>query len=223
MTRIACILVLAVSAGCTGTEVGNPVIDVDFELSNRGEVTGARVAVDRVRLRPAADCNGSTELDILGPFVIDLFVAAPLPELTDLEVSEGGYCRFEVQWDDADDLGGASMVFTGTRASDGTPFELTSVRNDELRLDAVDGEFPIDDATNALFVAFDGNALFDGIDLDGADVDGDGTIYIDDSSNEDLLDTFEGNLDAATQLFDDDDEDGQLDDDERDPDDALAD
>jgi len=222
MTRFACIAVLAISAGCTGTEVGNPVVDIDFELSNRGEVTAARLAVERVRLRPAADCNGSTELDIPGPFVIDLFIATPLPELSDLEVSEAGYCRFEVKWGGADELGGASMVFGGTRASDGTPFELTSVRSDELRLDAVDTQFPIDDATNALFVAFDGNGLFADVDLEGADVDPDGTIYIDDTSNPDLLDAFEGNVDAATQLFDDDDDDGQLDDDERDPDDVLA-
>lgn len=105
---------------------------------------------------------------------------------------------------------------------DGIPFVLRSDRSDELRLDAVDGAFPIDATTHALFVAFDGAGLFAGVDLDAAAVGDDGVIRIEDGSNDALLSAFEANLDAATRLFDDDDGDGDLDADERDPDDVLA-
>jgi hypothetical protein len=222
MTRTASVLVVALAA-CSGTEVGNPVVDVDFQIYNVMQVEAATVTVERIRLRPAANCEGDAELELLGPFVVDLLAARPLPELSDLEVAEGGYCRFEVTWDDAAEIGAVSMAFAGARASDGTPFSLQSVRNDELRLDAIDGAFPIDAATHALFVSLDETSLFAGLDLDAAIVDPDGTIYIDDARNTALLDTFEANVEAATKLFDDDDDDRVLDADERDPDDTLAD
>jgi len=240
------LLVALVATACTGTDVGNPVVDVDVAIydesfppadgaTRRGggdliTLTAGWVAVERVRLRDAADCDGDAEVELVGPFVVDMFAPGAIPELSGIEVPELGYCRFELRWDAFDDglptgappeLAGASIVIEGTRG-DGTAFVLRSERGDELRLDAVGGSFDVTDATNALFVAFEGPTLFAGLDLDMAIVGGDGVIAIDDSTNDELLAVFDNNLANASKLFDDDDDDGELDDTERDPDDALA-
>ena len=238
----------ATAAACGGTDVGNPVVDVDFPLYNDsfedeggngtlravGEtttLTEAWMAVERIRLRDAVNCNGNAEIELVGPFAIDLLDAGPVPQLTGIEMPAIGYCRFELRWAVLDttppagaplELEGASIVIKGARG-DGTPFVLRSDRGDELRLDAVGGEFTIDDATVTLFVGFDGKRLFSTVDLDGAVVDGDGTIRIEPGSNDAQLSVFNDNVDTATELFDDDDADGQLDPEERDSTDILAD
>ena len=159
-----------------------------------------------------------------------MLASGTLAALRELEVPESGYCRFELRWDEFDgtlpgsapgDLAGASLLVTGQRG-DGTPFVIRSERNDELRLDARDGEFAIDEATVGLYVGLDASQLFSGIDIDGAVVSGDGTIRIEPGSNEDILSVFDGNVEAAARLFDDDDGNGALDAGERDDDDVLA-
>ncbi len=217
---------------CTGTDTGNPVVDVDFALleSQPAGIDNAWLAVERIRLRSASACNGAAEAEFPGPFAIDLLSPGAIPELSGLEVPGTDYCRFEVEWDAfaselpptaPPELGDASIVLMGARG-DGTRFVLRSARNDELRLDAVDGAFTIDEATSALFVGLDSAGLLAGIDLDAAVVAGDGIIHIDDDDNSDLLDIFDDNVDAASRLFDDDDGDGNLEPDETDPDDVLA-
>jgi hypothetical protein len=218
-----------------GTETGNPVVDLSFALEQApvggDEITGAWVSVERIRLRNAADCNGSAEVEILGPLAIDLLAQQPPPALQDIEVRGGGYCRFEFAFHVSSEalppeipaaLDGRSLLIEGTRA-DGTPFVLRSDRSGDLRLDAVDeAGFPISSATKTLFVAFQEEALFAGIDLDLAEVGVDGVIRIESGQNDDLLNLFEANLDAALRLFDDDDGDGALEAGENDDDDLLA-
>ena len=115
---------------------------------------------------------------------------------------------------------GVAIVTTTT--GDGTPFVVATDRADELRLQAAAG-FPIDAATNTLFVAFDELTLLAGIDFAAAAVDGDGVIRIvPGGANEAFVDVFEANVEAAAGLFDDDDGDGLLDFDEGMLDDELA-
>jgi hypothetical protein len=158
-----------------------------------------------------------------------MLAPGPAPALTDLEVSATNYCRFEFRWDALRDEGtgapgellDASILLQGRRA-DGTRFVLRSERGDEMRLDARNGSFTVDDLTSALFVTFDVQDLFDGIDIDGAEVGGDNTIRIEDGENDDLLSIFDDNLADAAKLFDDKDGDGELDPEERDSTDVLA-
>ncbi len=245
--RVLTLTVLWACSACTGTDVGNPVVDVDFALYNEdfedqgtaaqpapGEtisVTDAWVSVDRVRLRDAANCDGNAEVELTGPFAVDMLAPGAIPELSGLAVPPLGYCRFELRWDALDgappagapsELAGASIFVAGARG-DGTPFIVRSDRNDELRLDAIGGAFDVSDTTHALFVGFDGARLFAGVDLDGATVDGTGVIRIEPGSNDDQLQAFDDNVADATELFDDDDDDGLLDPDERDAADILAD
>lgn len=227
------VIVFALTAGCTGTDVGNPVVDVDFALLRSQElftVDEAWLAVDRMRLRSAAACDGAAEREFEGPFVVDLLTPGPAPSLAELDVPAIGYCRFEVKWNafssglppgTPPELLEASIVIKGARA-DGTSFVLRSKRDDELRLDAVGGEFTIDEATSTLFVGLQAARLFEGVDLDAAVVNASGVIEIDSEDNVDLLTIFDQNLRAAAGLFDDDDGDGELDPDEAEEIDALA-
>lgn len=231
---------------CTGTDVGNGIVDVDFALYDSKESAGgtaraqaapdglsvdnAWVTVERVRLRDAASCDGETEVEFIGPFAVDMLAPGTPEALSGLEVSFADYCRFELRWDalrQAQDgvpaeLVDASILIEGTR-EDGTRFILRSERGDELRLDARDGAFSVDEMTSALFVAFDAQGLFDQVDLDGAEVGTGGVIRIENGSNEELLRTFDDNLTDAAKLFDDNDGDKELDPEERDQTDVLAD
>lgn len=226
MTRHLTLLAAAAAlAACTGTDVGNPAVDVHFAAYNltapEGTVAEATMQVERLRLRPfSAGCDGDDEIEIEGPFAVDLTSPTAIDALTDLELTAEAYCRFELRWHPDDDTDLAIVV---TGEADGTPFEVRSRRNDELRLDATDADgFTVGDATSALFVAFDMAAWLDGVDVAGAELDGDGVAVIDDDANGDLLDVFEDNVTDAADLFDDDDGDGALDDDEHDDGDELA-
>ena len=250
------LVVALVAGGCTGTDVGNPRVDIDVSLydSTTSQVAseagasaavspGARavpagftidqawVAIDRIRLRDAADCDGSSEIELEGPFAIDMLAPDALAALRDVEVPALGYCRFELRWSPFDEpvpggvpaeIADASLLLLGERG-DGTPVILRSERNDELRLDARDGSFTIDETTPGLVVGLDAAVVLDGLDIDGAVVSGDGTIRIESGSNDDLLSRFDRNLADAVKLFDDDDGDGLLGRGEFDEDDILAD
>jgi len=181
-------------------------------------------------MRDATTCDGEIEVELNGPFAVDARAPGAIPELTDIETTALTYCRFELRWspyegpatDVPTELVGASFLIEGTR-SDGARFVLRTDRNDELRLDARGAGFELDEATGALFVGFAAGQLFDGVMLDLAVAGADGVVRIEDGSNDDILDVFEANLEAAARLFDDDDDDGELDPDEREETEVLAD
>jgi hypothetical protein len=226
MTRHPALLAAAAAAltACTGTDVGNPAVDVQFAAYNLSSadttVAEATMRVERIRLRPAADCDGDAEIEIAGPFAVDLTQPTAIADLTDLDIAAQGYCRLELRWhpDEESDL---AIEVSGDAG--GTPFAVRSRRNDELRLESSDPDgFTIDEATSALFVAFDMAAWLDGVDVASAELDDDGVAVIDDDANEELLDVFEENVTDAADLFDDEDGDGALDDDEHEDGDELA-
>ncbi len=225
MTRPFTLLAAAAAlAACTGTDVGNPAVDVHFAGYN---LTGPEAAVDqaimqveRIRLRPADDCDGDAAIEIDGPFAVDLTTTTAIADLTDVELEAQAYCRLELRWHQDDDT---DLAIEVAGEADGTPFAVRSRRNDELRLEATEADgFTIGEATSALFVAFDLAAWLDGVDIASAVLDGDGVAVIDDDTNSDLLDVFEDNVADAADLFADDDGDGALDDDEHDDGDELA-
>lgn len=243
--RLLLAAVFFASGACTGSDVGNGITDIDFDVHGeipdessallRGgggstTVSDVWVSIDRIRLRDAATCDGDTEIDLRGPFAVNARLPGTPPELSDIEVTATSYCRFELKWSAFDgdasnvpsELVGASFLIKGNRG-DGTPFVLRSERGDDLRLDARDSAgFTIDEATSGLFVGADLADLFRGIALAAADVSVDDVIRIDRDNNRALLDAFEDNVDDFTALFADRDGDGELDPDERDETDALT-
>jgi len=247
--KVASVWILAIAfvTSCAGTDVGNGVVDIDFAIYNSGtssaesqrvsqaapvgiEITNAWVAVERIRFRDAANCSGSSEAEFAGPFAVDMLSVGIPNSLDRLQVPFIDYCRFEFRWDVVSDaelanipaeLVGASILIEGTR-DDGKQFVVRSKRSDELRLNARDDVFSVAETTSALFVAFDVQTLFDGVDLDNATVGSNGRIRIENGNNDDLLSVFDDNLAIAVKLFDDNDGDKQLDPDERDDTDVLA-
>lgn len=249
MSRLSSLCVslsLASLTGCAGTDVGNPV-DMDFTLYDTRDpggggalrarpavdeglvITDAWVSVDRIRLRDAAACDGSAEIEVLGPIAVNLRAPGAPAALTGIEVPSLAYCRFEFRWSPLPepvagapaDLLDTSIYLAGTRG-DGTTFVVRSDRSDELRLDARNGSFTLDTTTTGLFVGFDVATVFDGVALDTATISSDGTIHIEDGDNANLLALIEDNIDTAAMLFDDDDGDGELGEVERDNAEVLA-
>lgn len=217
-----------------GTETGNPVVSVQFLLDESQApapvtIAEAFVSAKQIELRNAADCNGSAEIEVEGPFALDLLSQASPAQLQNLTVKGGAYCRFEFEWNAAPDplpgapaaLTGKSLIISGFLPDD-TPFIVRSERNGAVRLDNDAEGFPIDQTTNNLFVAFRAEALFAGIDFESALPDVDGVIRIETGQNEALLDLFEENLEEALRLFDDDNGNDTLDVDEGDDADVLA-
>ncbi|HEY8145554.1 MAG TPA: hypothetical protein VIG06_22895 [Kofleriaceae bacterium] len=237
MRRTAILVGFAALAGCrggggggdgvgsTGTDVGNPVVvDLQFAAYDLAiedtAVDEATIEIERIRLRPADDCEGGAEIELEGPFHLDLLDPRGADELAGLPLDARAWCRIEMAWhrDDATDT---AIRVAGSAGGD--PFEIRSRRNDELRIESLDEDgFTVDEATSALFVAFDMATWLDGVDLVGADREPDGAIAVSEDSNRDLLERFEENVESATRLFGDGDGDGALGDDEHDDADALG-
>ena len=245
MMKRSCLVVIAAltSTGCSGTDVGNPSVDVRAALvavdfpeegasepgSARARIQQAWISVDRIRMRPASNCEGDAELELEGPFALDLFAEDQPEQLAGLAFAATDYCRFEFRWAPEDDpiggapeeLSGASLFLAGEK-QDGTAFVVRSTRNDELRLRAVDNAFTVDQSTTHLFLTFTGTELFSNVSFAEAEVDEDGVVRIEPGSNEELLDAFEASLEETVRLFEDTDSDGRLSDSEANPEDALA-
>ena len=96
------------------------------------------------------------------------------------------------------------------RTEAGVPFTLASRAEPELDVEAETEPFGL---THPLVLSFDVARWFTGVDVSGGEVAG-GAITIDPSTNADLLDAFESNLEDALELYEDADEDGERDDDE---------
>ncbi len=231
MTRLLPLLAL----GCV-TETGNPEL-VDIELraaatSIEGKVatasalrvTGAWVVIEEVKLVEGTDCESGVEIEheARGPFETDLLAATPAIHIT---AGASGYCRLRVGLDKADGVVDApatlddhSILVVGIRA-DGVPFQIRSRSGFEAELRSRGEPFALGVGADQLLLAFDLDAWLGGIDLAGAEVDGDGTAYVDEDNNRDQLDAFESQVEAVMELHADAGGDGQLDDD----DDLLAD
>jgi hypothetical protein len=199
----------------------------------------AKVVLDRLRFRPFEACeNDEKEIsDILinGPFVVDLLQPASTTGLEDIEIPAGTYCRIELIFkklnteevpstvDQSDPIINRSILIEGTRA-DGTPFSLETEFDEEFKIENKSTGFevgPIFGATD-LIIAFDFDEWFMSLDLFDPQVEISNDEYdspiimIDDDSNENIQETVEDNVKRSADLFEDVDNDDQLDVDELD-------
>jgi hypothetical protein len=217
-----------------GTETGNPVISLQFLLDEsqaqaKTTITLAQISAKQIELRNAIDCNGKAEIELQGPFLLDLLAPEPPQSLQNITLKGGAYCRFEFEWNASQEsttgaspeLTGKAIVVGGT-LPDQTPFIIRSERNGKVRLENGAGSFPIDQATNALFVAFRADALLANLDFTTVTPDANGVLRIESGLNENLLEQFEDNLEQALRLFDDDNGDNELEADEAEDEDILA-
>lgn len=246
---LSSLFVLLFAAACTGggnpatggTETGNTsavtirVVGYDAGAAALTvgdlEITRADVVLDRLRFRAFETCDDDLESDIRfdGPFATDLLDPGPLAGLEDIEIPSGLYCRIELtlkkfEDDAAGDLSGRSILIEGRR-SDGLPFEMTTEVDEEFKLENETTGFTIaaEDGLQIFFIAFDLGRWFDGVDLFAAEVTGSGAgavILINDDSNEEIQEQIEENLKLSADLFEDADDDENLDPEEEE--DSLA-
>lgn len=233
MNKLLCVAVsswmagLAVLGSCEGgTEVGNPVVDVGFaayHLSSSNARAAGQVDVDtawlafrELKLRPAASCEDRAQVEVTGPLAVDLLGPIP-PALRDLETPAGGYCRLELRWHKVSapiagaptELEGVAVYVGGTRR-DGKRFIIRSERNDALELRARGGAFQIEPSISGLIVGFDMQVWLAGVDLEGAVVGAGDVVRIERGQNEAQLTRFEQNVAASAKLFEDQDGDERL-------------
>lgn len=203
-------------------------------------VDSAQMVFGSIIFKPIADCIDTFEEeetdDILfeGPFIVDLLQTDTIEELENATVTSGIYCRIELRLKKlesnimSDDLIlGRSVLITGNRADD-TPFLVSLEVDEEFKLENESTGFTVGTIADAtrLFIAFDLNRWFSGVDLDdpgvevGSDGDGLPLIMIDADHNTELQEQIIENLKLSSDLFEDKDEDDSLDAEEQE--DSLA-
>ena len=230
-----------VAAGCTGTEVGNPVEETPLALLARssdaavvsrgngdagdsGAPSGATldalwVVLGDLRFVTDADCasDRDTRITVRGPVVAELSSG---PEELHAVLANGPYCRVRVPLDRLN----PALVDAGTpealdghsvlfegRRADGTPFRILSRDKRELELRTRSEPFTLERTERAMILSFDVAAWLDGVDLDGAAPNASGEVVIDETVDRTRLAAFEENLGTSLRLYRDLDEDGDLD------------
>lgn len=229
--------VVAAAASCTGTEVGNPVAepvsvsltarsssqDVALAWDGHQDAGSASIVIDELwvslgdaRFVIDEDCSAKrdTRIVIDGPFVTDL---AEGPAALAQRLPEGNYCSVRVSLERAaagdagfpTELTGHSVLLHGQR-SDGTPVVIRSRDKPDFVLRGRSEAFRVEDAHNALFLAFDAAAWLEGVGIESATPNAAGEILIEPGSDDARLRTFETNLKRSLALFKDGDRDGAL-------------
>jgi hypothetical protein len=234
--RIATAIVAA-SASCTGTEVGNPVVepvrvsliarsssaDVALAYDSATDAGGGGVVIEQlwVSLGDARfviddDCSARNETRVVvdGPFIADLGTG---PTALAERLPVGNYCSVRVSLERAtandagspDALAGHSVLLRGHRA-DGVPVLIRSRDKPDFVLRGRSDAFNVDDAENALFLAFDAGAWLEGVGVEAATPNAQGEIVIEPGAEDARLRTFETNLKRSLALFKDSNRDGAL-------------
>lgn len=238
------------SSATGGTEAGNAgtvsLRVIAYQSStlatltvNNLEIDTAQVVLDQLEFRPFSNCGGEgsedgEDLRIEGPFVVDLLNPEAISGLEEVKISEGRYCRIDLEFDKLEDdelpegvdpsdpIAGRSIYIAGMRG-DGTRFQMTTEVDEEFELENEETGFLIDESilNGILFIAFDLDQWFSGVNLSDSSVEvSNGMILINDDQNEEIQETIEDNIKLSADLFEDEDGNEELDRDEQE--DSLA-
>ncbi len=202
-------------AGCFGTETGNPPFAPELAGDHGAPMgvvpqlglTEGWLSVASVGLDP---CDGEAVIVRTEPAALALAGAQSLEAEPVLD--EGEYCalsfdRVVSEAGSPEALRGSTLALDAA-APDGTIVRVRSARTGSLRL--AGDPFELSAERGALLVFVDESLLFNGVSLDEATREADGSITIDESSNAALLDRIEEQLPGALFLYRDEDGDGSL-------------
>lgn len=220
-----------------GTDTGNPTTT---SLQFIGQTTGvtlseARIVVKEIDFDPIDLCQTesespeeeSEESALPGPFVIDLLNNTSVPATNSFQILSGLYCEMDMSFDrleennipdgiELDDpIIGNALILQG-ESQDGVPFELQMSEADKFKLTAnSDTGFAIEesDAVTLLFIAFDMDTWFTGVNLDETTLV-DGVILMNDNNNTNLRTIVVENIKQSARLYHDRNGNNVLDDDE---------
>ncbi len=200
------------------------------------EVDTAFIVLDRLRFRPFSICNadvedeGADDIQFDGPFIVDLLHPEALSGLEDVEIPTGRYCRVELvlkKLEAPGPMSNRSVLIQGSRADD-VPFRMTTEVDEEFELQSDETGFVIEAAAplSVFFIAFDLDQWFNGVDLMDTFIEvstggsGEPIILINDTKNQNVQEMIEENIKRSADLFEDSDDDEELDPEEEE--DSLA-
>ncbi len=228
---------LSLVCGCVGTDVGNPVesrndvalIEPTFQAGidlgeNSGEVTEAWLVVDDVRLYSGTDCSNEyaryeeeNVINLLGSGSSEMFgdidLSAACAVVFDISIPEEALPATAPA-----ELEGFAAYFAGTWGDSGT-FSVRLGELPDIRVMARDTQTLF--GASKLFFTVAARQVFEGSYLDTAEVDAEGVVRVEEGSNDAIRAAVEAALRGAFRIYDDDDGDGELDDDEYDSDDDI--
>lgn len=234
MKRLLPAALAIATAGCFGTETGNPslaLISIDTHSSDPTSVsvrepTGALV-IDQawigfgaVALVPEGGCTtgtGGLASRVLGAGDH----AAPGPLSFDIELAESAsFCGLVAPFAPLagalpagapPELAGRALVLLGHLA-DGTPVRIASAfEGDVMVAGAGGGPFELDEEEPGLLIGLDVARWLSGVDLSGAVREADGSIVLDDTRNTALRDALDARVPEGVELYRDEGADGVLD------------
>ncbi len=174
---------------------------------------------EKAKSRSEAQAGRDKGIRFKGPYVFDAIAGVIEGEMPPVDLVDGSYRRIDFQlkrsFDAAadDPLLGNVFVIHGefTKADQSVvPFAIEWHVAMNFRLKAEDAFSVVAGGENKLNIAFDVAKWFDGVSLEAASVDADGTMYINKQSNRELLKAMHKNLKIHTHFGKDKDGDGKL-------------
>lgn len=197
--------------------------------ANNITVDLAQINIQRFRFRPFSFCQGESEsngeIRFEGNFVVDLLDMEFSPELAGVTIPRDTYCKIEIRLapldesvDPGNPISGKSVLITGSR-SDGIPFMVQLEEDEEFELENEITGFVIDPSLslNSFFIAFDLDLWFAGVNLSDPSIEisqdpqGHQVIFIDEVHNTDIRNIIIENLETSGDLFEDKNDNGELD------------
>jgi hypothetical protein len=212
-------------AACVGTETGNPSFEGTLSYNAHSSdaarvallsgdpgaivVNNAWLVLGDVGFVEGSACNTATpasgHADGLG--IGDH--APPTAASTPLSLEAGRYCGVHLPLvhppdvlptDLPSEIAGHSVLINGTLA-DGRRFLLRSASEDELFLLATTGAFALDAELPDVLIGFDVATWLGELSWASAVEEADGSVLVDETHNESLLQEFESHLASGTTLF----------------------
>ncbi len=155
------------------------------------------------------------EIEFKGKFVVDLLRGTSTPDFGAANIVPGVYEEIEIDLNPIMD-GELTMFiafdYTPGGAAEPVKYEYSNDYRLEYELEDYNGIEVNREILNQILVLFDLDALFSGVDLDGATADADGVVRINDGSNSGLAKQIARNLKSVMEAGEDHDDDGEFDD-----------
>jgi len=179
----------------------------------------AHIVLEKIELKKAEigeEVENEEEYEFHGPYVIDLLTGESDPELPLSEIESGIYTKLDAEMAPTEEIE-YSFYLHGTYSNDEEEgqkmdFEFSYMQSEDFKIENPDGFEITTDQINEVLVLIDLGILMSGVDLSLAEVDDvDGIIRLNKESNRDLADIVESNLEAASELDLDSDENGEID------------
>jgi hypothetical protein len=182
----------------------------------------AYIVLEKIELKKfdeeedTAEVEGVDEYDFYGPYFIDLIAGTSDPKLPLAEIEPGIYTKLEAEMAYFEEIG-YSIYLHGTYTINGgedlpVEFEYSYMQSEDFKVENSNGFEITAEMINNVWVMIDLSILIYGVNLSLAEVDQDNVIRLNKESNNDLADIIESNLEAASKLGLDEDDDGEIDD-----------